>query len=272
MFFSRNIGLISELEQDKICQSCVLIAGVGGMGGVAAEVLVRMGVGSIKLCDPDIFEETNFNRQLHSNRETLGRYKVEVLKEEFLKINPNLKIETNRDGVNRDNIHQLLEGAGLVINGMDRMFDSLILERTARLKKLTIVDAWLTPYASVFVMTPDSPHWEEFLDLPTNGIPLEEITEEICRKAVEKEIEYTFSHFKPFDIINPGLVREIANDQKARPSLAPVVWLSGVLMANEAVKILTDQPHTDHAGVFYNQYDHLTMEGNIKIRKFLKVA
>lgn len=272
MFYSRNIGLVTEEEQKKICNGSVLICGVGGMGGVAAEVLVRMGVGRIKICDFDIFEETNFNRQLHSNHATVGRHKAEVMKEEFLRINPNLKIESYNHGVTRDNIEELLDGVQIIINGMDKMYASLILERTARAKKLTIVDAWLTPFASVFVMTPDSPHWEEFMDLPTQGIPLENITEELCRKAVEREIEYTFSHFNPYDIIDRDLVNGIANDKRVRPSMAPVVWLSGVLMANEAMKILAGQPHTDHAGIFYNQYDHKIMRGDIKFKNLKKVS
>jgi molybdopterin/thiamine biosynthesis adenylyltransferase len=272
MFYSRNIGLITESEQEKICQGSVLVAGVGGMGGVAAEVLVRMGIGKIKICDFDIFEETNFNRQLHSNIHTIGKYKVDVLKEELLKINPNLKIESYREGVTKENIHQMLDGVQIVINGMDKMYASLILERNARAKKIIIVDAWLTPYASVFVMTPDSPHWEEFMNLPTLGVPLEEITEELCRKAVEKEVEYTFSHFTPYEIIDRDLVNGIANDKRIRPSIAPVVWLSGVLMANEAVKVITGQPYTDHAGIFYNQYDHTIMRGDIPVKKFSKAS
>ena len=272
MFYSRNIGLITELEQQKICEGSVLVAGVGGMGGVAAEVLVRMGIGKIKICDFDIFEETNFNRQLHSNIDSIGKYKVEVLKSELLKINPKLIIESYKEGVTRENIHQLLDGVKIVINGMDKMYASLILERTAREKRLTIVDAWLTPYASVFVMTPDSPHWEEFMELPTLGIPIENITQDLCKKAVEKEIEYTFSHFTPYEIIDRDLVHGIAYDTRVRPSIAPVVWLSGVLMANEAVKVLTGQPHTDHAGIFYNQYEHQIMRGDIKPKKYRKAS
>lgn len=176
MFYSRNIGLITEEEQQKICKGSVLVAGVGGMGGVAAEVLVRMGVGKIKICDFDTYEDTNLNRQLHSTLDTVGLYKVDVLKEKFLKINPNLQIESYREGVTKENIHQMLEGVSIIINGMDKMYASLILERTARSKRLTIVDAWLTPYASVFVMTPDSPHWEEFMELPTLGVPIEDLT------------------------------------------------------------------------------------------------
>lgn len=272
MFYSRNIGLISEEEQRKILKGRVLIAGVGGMGGIAAEVLVRMGLGNLKICDHDHYEIVNFNRQLHSNHQTIGRKKVDVLKEEFLKINPDLKITTYGDGVTKENIDSLLEGVDVVINGMDKMYASLILERNARARGITIVDAWLTPYASVFVMTAESPHWEEFMDLPTFNVPLEEITPELCKQAVAKEVEYTFSHFNPYQIIDRAVVQEVANDTRPRPSLAPVVWLSGVLMANEAAKVITGAAHTDHAGIFYNQYDHKIIGGKIPSSKKIKAA
>ena len=71
MFYSRNIGLITEEEQKRICKGSVLVAGVGGMGGVAAEVLVRMGIGKIKIRGIE--------------KDIAGTYKVEgkVLKADF---------------------------------------------------------------------------------------------------------------------------------------------------------------------------------------------
>lgn len=270
--FSRNLGLITEKDQIKLKNSTVLIAGVGGMGGVAAEVLVRLGIENIKICDPDIFEETNFNRQIHSNMETVNVKKVLALKTEFEKINPNLKIVANEDGVSLDNIDELLEGVDYVINGMDQMFNSLILERKARENSITIVDAWLTPFASVFVMKPDSPHWEEFMDLPTQGIALEDLTEEICNEAVSKEVEYTLSHFSPLDYVDPEVVQDVLSNKRPRPSLAPVVWLSGVLMANEVFKLITGESTTDHAGIFFDQYNHQLLRGNVSNESVKKAA
>ncbi|WP_372652711.1 ThiF family adenylyltransferase [Halobacteriovorax sp.] len=268
--FSRNLGLISKEDQKSLKSKKVLIAGTGGMGGVCAEVLVRMGIGELTLVDHDIYEETNFNRQLHSNKETLGQYKVEVLQKEFLKINPDLKIKVLPQKVTLQNIESLLEGVDYVVNGMDEMYNSLILERTARKKSITIVDAWLTPYASVFVMTPDSPHWEDFLNLPTSGVPLEELTPELCNEAVEIEVDYTFSHFSPYEIMPKDYVKDIVYKRCKRPSLAPVVWLSGVLMANEVFKLACGMPHTDYRGIFFNQYDMDLEIG--KLQTFKKVA
>ncbi len=262
--FSRNLGLISEDDQKSLKSKKVLIAGTGGMGGVCAEVLVRMGIGELIIADHDIYEETNFNRQLHANKETIGMFKVKVLEAEFLKINPNLKITSYPEKVTLENIESLLDGVDYVVNGMDEMYNSLILERTARSKRITIVDAWLTPYASVFVMTPDSPHWEEFLNLPTRGVALKDLTPELCNEAVDIEVEYTFSHFKAYEIIPKNVVKDIVYKRRPRPSLAPVVWLSGVLMANEVFKLSCGKPHTDYRGVFFNQYEMDFIKGSIK--------
>lgn len=269
--FSRNIGLITKEDQSNLSNVKVLIAGTGGMGGVCAEVLVRMGVESIVLIDHDKYEETNFNRQLHANGESIGKYKVDVLQDQFKKINPNINISALREKVTLDNIDTILQDVDYVVNGMDEMYNSLILERTARKRKITIVDAWLTPYASVFVMTPDSPHWEDFLNLPTKGIPFEELTPELCNKAVDIEVEYTFSHFCPYEIISKEFVKDIVYKKRPRPSLAPVVWLSGVLMANEVFKLATGRPHTDYRGIFFDQYDMEICAGKVS-NKLNKVA
>ncbi len=272
MNFSRNIGLISENDQKKLGFATVLVAGVGGMGGVAAEVLVRMGIGRIVLCDFDKFEDVNLNRQIHCSIDTFNHYKVDVLKKQFLAINPNLEIKILKEKIGLDNINDLLVGVDIIVNGMDQMQASLILERSARQKGIIIVDAWLTPFASVFVMDAKSPHWEDFLDLPTKNYALHELNEDICRKAVVKEVEFTLSHFDPFSIINKDVVEEVLSDKRPRPSLAPVVWLSGVLMANEVFKIVLGIEHVGFKGIFYNQYSHQIMPGNVNYSKIKKIA
>lgn len=265
--FSRNLGLITEEDQKALKEKTVLIAGTGGMGGVCAEVLVRMGIGGLILIDHDIYEESNFNRQLHANSDSVGMFKVKVLEREFLKINPDLSIKSYAEKVTLENIESLLDKVDYVVNGMDEMYNSLILERTARKKSITIVDAWLTPYASVFVMTPDSPHWEDFLSLPTRGVPLEELTPDLCNQAVDVEVDYTFSHFTPYKIMPKDYVKDIIYKRRPRPSLAPVVWLSGVLMANEVFKLSCGMPHTDFRGIFFDQYDMNLEIGKLKTLK-----
>jgi len=106
--YERNLGLISEGQQNRLLESRVLICGVGGMRGVCAEVLVRLGIGNLVLVDHDKFDLYNFNRQIHANRETLGRNKAEVLAEEFRKINPDLKGTPVPKGLTDGNVDEMI--------------------------------------------------------------------------------------------------------------------------------------------------------------------
>jgi len=77
---SRNIGIFSTEEQQKIKNAKVAIAGAGGVGGLLAERLIRLGVNFLKISDPETFEISNLNRQLGCNSETIGKFKASVIK------------------------------------------------------------------------------------------------------------------------------------------------------------------------------------------------
>jgi molybdopterin/thiamine biosynthesis adenylyltransferase len=254
--FERNIGLLSVDQQQKLFDSHAVVAGVGGMGGVAAEALVRMGIGTLTIVDHDNYELSNVNRQIHCTEKTIGRPKVDVVGERLIEINSGLKLHKHHF-LSEENVGEIVNGADILINGMDDIKASITLERCARSKRVTIVDAWITPYASVFVMTPESTHWEDFLDFPTKNKRVDQISREDAVECLRREVEFTLSHFEPYTIIAEEVVNEIIEGRVARPSLVPVVWLSGTLMANEAMKILTGQGViAGHYGVFYNQYTH----------------
>src|SRR5690606_13841021 len=70
---TRNIGFISEAEQARLKGGAVFVAGVGGMGGAAVQMLVRAGVGKIAIADLDTFEVSNLNRQLFAFTDTVDR-------------------------------------------------------------------------------------------------------------------------------------------------------------------------------------------------------
>ena len=93
--FDRVKLLIGEEGYNKLKSSHVCIFGVGGVGGFIAEALVRSGVGEITIFDNDQVSLSNLNRQIISNKEVVGRSKIDVARERFLSINPNLKIHTN---------------------------------------------------------------------------------------------------------------------------------------------------------------------------------
>ncbi len=93
--FDRVKLLIGEEGYNKLKSSHVCIFGVGGVGGFIAEALVRSGVGEITIFDNDQVSLSNLNRQIISTKEVVGKSKIDVARERFLSINPNLKIHTN---------------------------------------------------------------------------------------------------------------------------------------------------------------------------------
>jgi molybdopterin/thiamine biosynthesis adenylyltransferase/nitroreductase len=117
--FDRNIGWLTEWEQQALRGKRVAIAGMGGAGGSHLLTLARLGIGAFTIADLDRFELANFNRQAGANMHTLGRSKTEVLAEMALAINPGLRITRFDSGVNDQNIDAFLEGTDLFVDGFD---------------------------------------------------------------------------------------------------------------------------------------------------------
>lgn len=92
--FLRTEMLLGEQAMDKLANSHVAIFGIGGVGGYVCEALARSGVGHFTLIDHDVVSPTNLNRQIIATMDTIGKYKVDVMKERILSINPNAKVET----------------------------------------------------------------------------------------------------------------------------------------------------------------------------------
>jgi len=92
--FSRTELLIGKEALEKLKKSKVAVFGIGGVGSYTVEGLVRAGVGRFVIVDDDCVCLTNINRQIHATRKTVGKPKVEVMKERILEINPKAEVET----------------------------------------------------------------------------------------------------------------------------------------------------------------------------------
>ena len=86
--FSRTQLLLGADNMDRLSNAKVAVFGIGGVGGYVVEALARSGVGSFVLVDDDKVCLTNINRQIIATRKTVGKYKVDVMKERILEINP----------------------------------------------------------------------------------------------------------------------------------------------------------------------------------------
>lgn len=106
--FARFSMMVGEDGIEKLNNSRVIVFGVGGVGSYTVEALARAGVGHITMVDFDEISESNINRQLHSLRSTIGKSKVEVMKDRILDINPKCKVKLVKKLVT-DDIDEILE-------------------------------------------------------------------------------------------------------------------------------------------------------------------
>lgn len=90
--FSRSYRVFGEANMERIINSRVIVFGLGGVGGVAAEALARAGVGTLGIVDKDTVDITNINRQIIATDKTVGMNKTDALEERLVTINPDLKI------------------------------------------------------------------------------------------------------------------------------------------------------------------------------------
>jgi molybdopterin/thiamine biosynthesis adenylyltransferase len=117
--FSRNIGWVTEQEQQILKFKRVAIAGMGGVGGSHLLTLARLGIGAFNIADFDVFELGNFNRQAGATVNHLNRPKVDALAGMALDINPDLDLKRFPEGVTENNLSEFFTGVDVYVDGLD---------------------------------------------------------------------------------------------------------------------------------------------------------
>lgn len=119
--YRRNRETVSVADQLRLFRSRVAVIGCGGLGGYLLEQAARLGVGTLVLVDPDVFEEHNLNRQLLSSPMHLGAPKVDVARERLAAVNPAVTVIARRTAFRRENGRELLSGCSAVLDGLDNV-------------------------------------------------------------------------------------------------------------------------------------------------------
>lgn len=142
-WLSRTRLLFGDEPIKRLQNAHVLVVGVGGVGAYAAEMVVRAGIGALTIIDGDTVSESNLNRQLVALHSTLGKSKVEVLKERFLDINPDLKLTAQHRFIEEEDIPALLEGGEIdfVIDAIDTLAPKVALIAYCLRHKIKIVSS-----------------------------------------------------------------------------------------------------------------------------------
>lgn len=163
--FSRNLGWLTPQEQARLRGARVAVAGMGGVGGVHVQGLARLGIGALNLTDFDTFELANFNRQAGAAMSSVGRPKVEVMREFALDVNPETDVRAFPAGLDENNLADYLDGVDLLIDGIDFFVNGMRppLYRAARERGIPVVCAApLGAGASLICFKPDRMRFDDY--------------------------------------------------------------------------------------------------------------
>lgn len=130
--FSRTELLFGSAAMERLKNASVIIFGIGGVGSFTAEALARSGIGKLILVDHDRVSLTNLNRQLIATHDTIGRLKVEVMKERILSINPAAQVDARAEFLLPEMVDQFpLKECDYIVDAIDTVAAKLILAQKA---------------------------------------------------------------------------------------------------------------------------------------------
>lgn len=137
--YQRNREMIATEQQLKLLRSQVAVVGCGGLGGYVIEELARLGVGRLRVIDPDVFEEHNLNRQLLATIANLGTSKAAAALKRVQGINPAVSVDPRQVAVGLDNGVELLTGMDVVVDAIDNINGRLDLAQLCRRLDIPLV-------------------------------------------------------------------------------------------------------------------------------------
>ncbi len=263
--FGRNIGNITSEEQEKLRHTTIAIAGTGGVGGSALLNLARIGIGSLKIADPEVFSYSDINRQQGSGHNSSNIKKTKVLHQALKSINPHLNIEEFPEGLTEENLEKFLSSTSIVIDGLD--FFCLKIRKklfeACRKKGLYILSCPIFGFgASLAVFSPRGLSFDEFFG------PIPE----------KPDMAYAVNFGRLFFPAFPKYIDlksyiEAMKKRKPIPSFATSCALSGAVAAAEAIFIILNRkkplciPHIRHYDLFEGR---VTIKNSRKKLNFLE--
>lgn len=245
--FSRTELLYGKEAMDRLDNSRVAIFGIGGVGGYTAEALARSGVGHFDLIDDDRICLTNINRQIIATRETVGKYKVDVMKERILSINPKADVIIHKSFFLPENKQDFdFTQYSYVVDAVDTVTAKIALVLEAQNSHVPII-------SSMGAGNKIDPTAFEVSDIYETSIcPLARVMRRELKKHHIQKLKVVYSKEKPIEPIEdmtiscrkncicpPGTVRKCTQRRAIPGSTAFVPSVVGLIIASEVVNDLT---------------------------------
>ncbi|HDK5738795.1 TPA: tRNA threonylcarbamoyladenosine dehydratase, partial [Clostridioides difficile] len=228
----RTSFLVGDDGIKKLNNSNIIVFGVGGVGSFTVEALARAGVGNITIVDFDDVDITNINRQIPALHSTVGRYKVDVMEERILDINPNINIKKIRSLYNKDTSDEILtERYDYVVDAIDMVSSKIHLIETCEKKGLKII-------SSMGMGNKLDPTKIVVTDIhKTSTCPLAKVMRKELRDRGIKKLKVVYSTEQPIE-----LKKKVMNGRKVTPgSVSFVPSVGGLIIASVIVNELLGQ-------------------------------
>lgn len=229
--FFRTEILVGQENMKKINNTRVLVFGVGGVGSYTVMALARSGVSSIDIVDSDTVSVTNINRQIIANLKSIGRKKVEVLKEMLLDINKDIKVNTFDLFVNKDNIDTFdFSSYDYVVDAIDTVSSKILIIEKCNECNTKIISAMGA--GNKF----DATKFEVTDIYKTSVCPLAKVMRYELKKRGIKKLKVVYSK----EIPAKPLVNISEDNRRSTPgSMAYVPSVSGLIIAGEIINHIT---------------------------------
>jgi tRNA A37 threonylcarbamoyladenosine dehydratase len=240
---SRTELLIGNTALEKLKNSTVVILGLGGVGSFSFEALIRAGVGHLILVDDDTICLTNINRQIHANFNTLGKPKVEALKERALQINPQCEVTLHQTFIKEDNIEDIIPlNTDYVIDAIDTISSKLSLAVWCKNHNINIISCMGTGNK----LDPTLFKVSDIYD--TKVCPLAKVIRHELRKRGVERLKVLYSEEMPLkpkseDVITckegcvcSGGTKKCAIKRQIPGSISFVPSVAGMIIGGEVIK------------------------------------
>jgi molybdopterin/thiamine biosynthesis adenylyltransferase len=233
----RNIGIISAEEQEKIRTTHVVLFGVGGLGGRIAEILVRSGCEHLSIIDFDTYSISNLSTH-NITKNDIGKYKVDILNEKFVEINPNMKIRKYYS-VDEKKISSILQEVDIATLSLDGAIGSILVARECRKKHIPLVEAWSLPYIFAWWFTENNIDYESCYRLNTREKSYSELVsmtnlQQHFRNQVFSVLE-KFPNFHQYYNHEEDTIEKMRNGAINLRSLTPLVFMTSGYVAFELI-------------------------------------
>lgn len=233
---SRTEALLGSEGIKRLQRARVFIAGVGGVGGYAAEMLARSGVGHLTLADADVVSTSNLNRQLIATIPNLGKPKTDLFKQRFESINPELETITVNEFLTPENIPQFLEAEkyDFVIDAIDTVAPKVTLITHCLLNRIPIISSM----GAGGRVDPTRVEYADLWETKEDGLA-RAVRQRLKKSGVRRPLRVVASSEAPRSsaIIN----LDERNKRSSYGTLATIPALFGIYLASFVIKRLTEQ-------------------------------